>query len=401
MKKQGLLIKLILIFLLSVGTFIITYNFLSVLITKNNEIKNLDLLTKVFDKYESGKYTIKKGNIYNEDNKIIEKTNYKGNGEAFINDFGINIKIQNKYCIYKTTGNEKLKIYDGRCEKLTLYENLEYSHFGAQITLNIDGYYYVTSKPIVPKEWKKINNKVIYLPYVGSFYIWIKNESGVIYDYININVDCSKGKYNDISKSLIYCTGAQINYMNYSWHVIKDINGELTMLMDTSSLVKMSHCDNNINNKYCYYKTQIVYEPYRWSKSQVNNYLNSEVINTLNKNEILKQEICDDASGMSGCKDNDGCSGYLKEEILKGKYNCKKYTESYIRLLTYSDYEYILKHTNDTSWIYNSKTEEFWLMNGYYKSGYYASKIDGHGNYYLDEYASKPLDVRGVITIKK
>ena len=52
------------------------------------------------------------------------------------------------------------------------------------------------------------------------------------------------------------------SYNNFTppiYYKKKDINGELTMLMDTSSLVKMSHCDNNINNKYGIIVLIIVY----------------------------------------------------------------------------------------------------------------------------------------------
>lgn len=377
-------------------TKILIYN------TKNN----LKELISLIENYKDGEYILKNDILYNEKNIINKNLNINGLAYLYKNEYGINGKIQYKnICIYKGVGNSKFIYYKGLCKNLNIKQSeVKFNQNNSQVTIEGDfDYYSVNKSNKIPDNWSRYsgNDLIIELPYVGNFYIWTKTKYGVVSNPIKVEVVCSLKEDSEISDSTIYCTGSKLTLNGYSWHVISDINGELKLLLDSGQIDLMSHCDNKINNDYCYYKSDILYKSYKWSDSKINEYLSNDFIKKYENYDLKEYKICDQTSGTSGCKDDDGCAGYLKEEVDNGKYSCNKYTKSKVRLLTYNEYNYILKNISDHKWLYGSKLKDFWLMNGYSKNGFLAFKINIFGQCYLDENTSSLLEVRPVITIYK
>lgn len=406
MKKNILIIKFIFLFLVSFVTVFFTWKFLSYKITENNIKNDVKKLYSIAERFNSGSYILKNNKIYSGNDLIISDVNISGYSKIYKNEYGINLKLKQKeFCFYKTLGNDDILKFDGKCEDLDIEaKDVKYNQNNAQITLSSKfKYYSVNKENSIPNKWNEVNLKslIINMPYDGVFYIWTKNEYGVISNPIKINVACVLSDSEEISASLIYCTGSRLKIANYSWHVISDINGELKLLMDSGQLDLMSHCESDISDEYCYYKSPIVYKSYKWSLSKINRYLNDELIKDLSDYKLKEYSVCNEDAGTSGCKDNDGCSGYIKEDVLSGGYSCKSYVKSKIRLLTYGEYNYIFKNSKDKKWLYNYKVGDFWLMNGYSESGYMAFKVNKQGLCYLDENVSYLLEVRPVITIYK
>lgn len=407
MEKKKLIIKIILVVILSLTVFYFSWNFLYDKILENNVRNDLIYLNKLLDSYEYGKYYLRDYKLLDENfNEIANKINVKGEALVYITKYGLNSRLENgKICAYKTSGNSEVLFYSGNCDSFDISESeIKYSQNNSQVTISGEfDYYYVGKSDVKVGTWlkKEGGDLIINLPYSGKFYIWIKNNAGVISEILSVNVECSNEDSNQINNTLIYCNGSKLNIAGYSWRVISDINGELKLLMDSKQLDLMAHCDSEINEKYCYYKSDILYKKYKWSNSEINEFLNKKIIKSFNNYKLKEYEICDVESGVKGCKDGDGCSGYLKEEIKKGSYSCDKYSKSKIRLLTYMEYNHLLNEVLDKRWVYNSKIGEFWLMNGYSGSGYSAFKVNKFGQVYLDEGVNTLLEVRPVITIYK
>lgn len=407
MRKRSFIIKIIIVVFLSLLVFFLTWFFLHDKIIENNNKNNLVYLNSVVNNFNYGEYYFKNKSLYDANGNIIEE-NIKIKGSAEINktEYGIDSKYENDdICIYKTSGNSQYLTYSGECDKLNISKSkIIHSQNNSQITISGDfDFYYVGKSKNNVEKWseKKTKDLVVNLPYEGNFYIWVKNRYGVISDVISANVTCYNEDEEEINDTLIYCIGTKINVEGYTWRVISDKNGELKLLMDSGQLDLMAQCDSDINDKYCYYKSDIMYKAYKWSDSKINGFLNSEILKKLKNYNLKEYKICDDPSGKKGCKDGDGCSGYLKEEIESLGYSCSKYTNSKIRLLTYEEYNYILNETNNKKWLYNSKIDDFWLSNGYSERDYYAFKVNKFGQVYLDARVDSLLEVRPVITIYK
>ncbi len=386
--------------------FVIAFFTFKILLDKvheNNLKKDLNVLISSVNNYETGVYKYESRNLINNE-VTINSFDIEGKGEVFKDEYGVYALLENdKFCAYKTA-QEEIISFKGSCNDIKFEkENIKYTQNGAKVTLELNGFLYkITADKKLPTTWEKSekNTVIANLPYAGEFYIWTKNKTGVIMDPINVKIECTSGEYSDISNTLIYCVGAKINYKDYSWHVLSDENGYVKLLLDAKELENMSHC-SKANSEYCYYKSDIIYEAYKWSKSEINKYLNSEFIKNLDETILKEEQICDDESGKKGCQDNDGCAGYLKEDIELYNYKCNNYTKSKVRLLTFMEYEKLIKNVTDKSWIYGSKIGDYALMNGYSGHGYNITKIDSLGQYYLDEFSSSLLGVRAVITVKK
>lgn len=258
----------------------------------------------------------------------------------------------------------------------------------------------------IPSDWYEANNKkefnkTLKIVTTGTYFFWVKDSNGNISEAKQIVLNCLSGTYDEITND-IYCPYSSVNFNGYRWHVLKDESGYITLFMDSNQLNSLNHCDSLLTSEYCYYIDEENYDSYSWNKSIINNYLNNEFINIFNKNVIFKEEsICSDRSGQDGCIDNDGCAGYLSNEINEYGFIChNQFVSSKIRLLTYIEYNNILLDLKDEnkSWLYGEG--KFWTMMGFNKP-VYAGSINEKGIFIVDENSNTELDIRPVITIKK
>lgn len=170
--------------------------------------------------------------------------------------------------------------------------------------------------------------------------------------------------------------------------------------MDSGQLTKMNHCDTLQTSEYCYYISNTDYDSYAWDKSIINNYLNKEFIEEIDK-ELKEVSVCTDRSAQTGCIDGDGCGGYLNTEINDLGYFChNQFIASKVRLLTLVEYSKIVSDLEgmDTSWLYGNAP--FWTMNAWRKP-IYAGSITEDKVFVVDTDTTKSLDVRPVIVVKK
>lgn len=144
--------------------------------------------------------------------------------------------------------------------------------------------------------------------------------------------------------------GSSISYAGVNWHVINDDGKNVTLLADQGEITtKMSHTKN---------PTDI----YKWSKSQINNYINNTWLNRdsgLDSSVLIESSVCDDASGLQVAS----FGGTLLQEgtCHSGIYNNYK-----VRLLTQKEYDNLLSKLTDASFLID--TEAYWLMNSVYKT---------------------------------
>ena len=257
----------------------------------------------------------------------------------------------------------------------------------------------------IPNEWYEANNKkefneTLRVVSEGDYYIWVKDEYGNVSNTISFNFTCESGEFVGIDKK-VYCPYSSIKAFGYNWHVLEDSDGYLTLFMDSGELKNMSHCSKKESSNYCYYVNNMNYKAYSWGNSMIGYYLNNDFKALLNGVELKDSAVCNDESGVKGCVDNDGCGGYLADEVNSLNNFCEsQYIASPIRLLTFMEYNRILKdlERDDKTWVYGKK--KFWTMNAWRKPAY-ASSIDINGVYNVDENSTTELDIRPVIIVKR
>ena len=189
--------------------------------------------------------------------------------------------------------------------------------------------------------------------------------------------------------------GSSLEYAGVNWHVIGDDGVNVTLLLDEGEITtKLSHTSNNT-------------DVYKWSTSQINNYLNNTWISkntSLDKTVLIDQSICDDASGLQ----NASFGGTLLNEgtCQSGIYNNYK-----IRLLTKNEFDLLISRLDDVGFLVGNNS--YWLMN----SNYQEHVTDEYGNIQNDvsntslkvnkttsvtsDLATAKLAVRPVITLPK
>jgi hypothetical protein len=105
------------------------------------------------------------------------------------------------------------------------------------------------------------------------------------------------------------------------------------------------------------------------------------------------KSICDNYS-IQGCKNNEGCGGYLKEVINENKWYCSDYVDSKVRLLSYDEYNRIYMSPHKNNFI-----SEYWIINTFEKNK--GSVIQSNGEVYIMEDLSSSINVKPVITISR
>lgn len=196
-----------------------------------------------------------------------------------------------------------------------------------------------------------------------------------------------------------YAVGEALSYAGVNWHVIDVGSGNndgeqyLTLLADSGTIAQKSSHSSGI---------------YKWSDSQINNYINNDWINsnTLNTPILLDQEVCNDASGTP----NQSYGGTLK---FAGTCTTNDYRVSKVRLLTEAEYNSLKSSTlSDLSWLRGNNN--FWLTNSDWikqehdpygqitaatnvsKKAKYVNSTNGE---VLSDLASSNKEIRPVITI--
>lgn len=193
-----------------------------------------------------------------------------------------------------------------------------------------------------------------------------------------------------------YSIGEEINYAGVTWNVINIQN-----LGDEQILTLLANAISNGKH------TRNQSDVYKWSKSDINNYINSSFVESTSLNpSVLKDNIiCDDASGLPV-----GSVGGTLQSQSENKCQSGIYTTSKIRLMNINDLA-ILAGTSTTSEFLNIGGN-FWLMNSVYEQqthnsyGVVNNSVSSKAYYYdtiSHEYKSANADtsmaIRPVITI--
>ena len=189
-------------------------------------------------------------------------------------------------------------------------------------------------------------------------------------------------------KDNMYNVGDEIKLADYKWHVIKNNESSITLLLDGNEISNRSHIENGV-------------APYQWSTSNINKYLNGNFYESLldkgvDEDEILTEDktICDDKTGSGGNP------GALNTEGL----DCKsEYVTSKIRLLTQNEFEevksYFTEKGLDSTFLYSETVGKWALINGDSSSNKIL-QVDSTGGISKDS-STVLLNVRPVITLRK
>ena len=141
-----------------------------------------------------------------------------------------------------------------------------------------------------------------------------------------------------------YVIGDALSFAGVNWHVINNVNGNLTLLADSGT----------IDQKQAHNST-----PYRWSESSINYYINNDwlTMNNVNAPILIDDAMCDDASGLPG-----GSFGGIPNSMNSSGCVSGAYTLSKIRLLSREEFEMVkARNLSDYSWLYGEK--DYWLTN--------------------------------------
>lgn len=344
------------------------------------------LLKEVYS-LEMGDYIFSHGYLIN---SIGEKVNdvryFNGNGNINKDKYG-NVKFfinTDDYCLYKTSFG-KIKISEHKCinyGKISVEQTSNNSVVSFKSDKNL--YYKVSNQDDLKGDWVYGGSDIVIKSFdEGDNYIWFKDTEGRLSDVIKFNMSCiytEEGKYDE---NIYYCIGSSIIIDGIDWLVVDMSNDEMT-LMSRYAIGSMPLVVND-NGK-----------DYKWSDSNVNNKLNNEFINELPSNikdRIIEKSICNDFS-IQGCKNNEGCGGYLKEVIDNNKWHCSNYTASKVRLLSFDEYNRIY-----TSPHKNNFMSEYWIINTFEKNK--GSVIQSNGEVYIMEDLTSSINVKPVITISR
>ena len=324
-----------------------------------NNITNMDigLLPKQTFGFTMSKYITKIDLSYN---GIIDTKNYENTSKVLINVknslkatakvyYGISITNNSNKAGYINLVKEDIP------EGFIFYEDYP-ENAGWFKTDDMLGNRSLENTVIYPNETVYLNI-VLFMPAREEAGTFINTASvAEISEYKPIETVVNDEKYvNDDN----YVVGDRIRYAGMDFHVIDAVpNGKeqiLTLLADSNS-ISMNHLNNTS-------------DVYKWSRSNINSYINGEWLNNhgINASSLIGFNICDDASGLF----NENANGGVVESI-----NCasNQYTVSKVRLLTQNEFNTLISNLTDTSFLLNNN---FWLMDSVY-----ASKVDGTYNEY-------------------
>ncbi len=367
---------------------------------ENIDIKNnaSNLLKDLYN-IDSGKYSMKDGIIYSGEYKMGIKSHLKASGDIQIDKYHnvrFNLKYQNK-CISKTyEGNIKLK--NAACGifkdiKVSINRNNNKISFISN-RKGLD--YKISTKDDYSGIWvhEDYNDNIVLKSYnEGTNYIWFKDSEGNISEAVTFEVDCLYTTRTVYDSNVFYCSGSTVRLDDIDYVVIKDSADRIKLMKFKGLDQEMPMCDK-VESNNCFY-TNILKNTYNWDNSYIKNYLNDRFYNNLSDNvkeKLLKESVCVDLD--SKCN-NELCIGYTKDEILYHDYECNKYSDSFVRLISYDEFNYVY-----------SKAKNKNVLNGYYygMNSYSIDKgssIQYNLDYYVYEDLTKPLNVKPVLVLKK
>lgn len=377
--------------------FIILIIFIVFNLYSNIKIKrDLEGIIYSLSNITSGEYIYKDRVIYSSSGKVIGSNyNINGNGKLYIDKYG-NVKIyinNSNKCVYKNSlGSIKIKKSCDDFDTLNIKMNRNNNQVSFINSANLK--YMISNEDNLNGKWTYLDSDLILSIYDSEVkYLWFKDSDGNLSDLYKFNVQCFDSDGSMYDENTYYCNGSSIKLDNIEWVVIDNDDEYLTLMKRMPISIKLSHCGNG--NNYCYYNESGI-SNYSWSNSYINYYLNNVYINTLSDtivNRLVLEDICDVSTNIS-CDNNDGCGGYLKSEIDNFNYSCNKYTSSYIRLITYNEYNNIYKSMSNINLINGN----YWMMNGNYLYGFSVQKSY---DIYIKENLNSLLDIKPVIKIKR
>ena len=342
------------------------------------------LLKEVYN-LEMGDYIFSRGYIIDSmGNKINDVMYFDGNGNINKDKYG-NVKFfinTDDYCLYKTSLG-KIRVSEHKCSSYGKID-LEQTSNNSVVSFKSDKflYYKVSNHDDLKGDWIYGGNDIVIKSFdEGDNYIWFKDSEGRLSDVIKYNMSCIYTEGNKYDENIYYCIGSSIVIDGTDWLVVDMSNDEMT-LMSRYAIGSMPLYEGT--------------KDYKWSNSNVFFKLNNDYINSLPssiKDKIIVKSICNDYS-IQGCKNNEGCGGYLKEAINENKWYCSDYVDSKVRLLSYDEYNRIYMSPHKNNFI-----SEYWIINTFEKNK--GSVIQSNGEVYIMEDLSSSINVKPVITISR
>lgn len=400
MKKRNKKIIIItsIIFIIIMSIIIVFFMYKNKNISLTNKA---NILLEELYKMDEGSYILDDGYIYSQIGvKISDKKYIEANGKIEIDKYKnvkFNLEIENK-CINKNTLGDVKVLNECPQEKRIDVQISKNNNEISFITEESNLEYLISEKDNLKGEWikKEYKDSILITAYnEGINYIWFKDKDGNVSEPISFNVECLNTTNANYDKEVFYCTGSTIILDEEKWIVIKDKKETITLMKLDSLEERLSHCTTE-SSSYCHTLKKEKID-YKWSTSFINYYLNNVYIEMLSddvKKSLVDTSVCNDYR-IEGCKDNEGCGGTLKEDIISKDWYCEEYTNSKVRLITYQEYNRIFFNLKD-NYLAN---QTYWSMNSYLED--YGSSIQDNYEYYIKENLTSKLEVKPVITILK
>jgi len=357
-------------------------------------------LLSYIETLDSGDYDFKDGLVYTSSGSVTsDKYFFSGNGNINKDKYGnVSFKINyKKQCIYKNKMGHvsvESKCPSEKDIKVEIVKNNDIVSFVSEIE-NLS--YKISNNDDFGGSWEKSEGKNVVISSYnsGMNYIWFKDDNGNLSEVYDFNVECLDSNGEEYDPEIFYCKGSKVTLDNKKWLVLNSRSDSTTLMLAEALIDRYAMCSTSVT-KTCFY-TSHMDNPYKWSLSIVKNYLNNEFINELSddtRSKLVPKLICD-VYEDTGCDEDKGCGGYLKEDIEKSKYECEKYSSSLIRVITYEEYNDIYNNIEDMK----DFVGNYWILNAYGKN--VASTVEEKGNVFILEKPTNKKQVRPVITITK
>lgn len=296
-------------------------------------------------------------------------------------NFTMNDSTERKFEVNKDENIITYDDYTFKLEKIYTIGNIYFSNDVLNYTSNEkNNGIFVLKVPI----YSKLTNKENLGIDMVATYNTNSTAIGALYIKDTIQDNCN----GSFCKDNMYNVGDEIKLADYKWHVIKNNESSITLLLDGNEISNRSHIENGV-------------APYQWSTSNINKYLNGTFYESLldkgvDEDEILTEDktICDDKTGSGGNP------GALNTEGLECK---SEYVTSKIRLLTQNEFEevksYFAEKGLDYTFLYSETVGKWALINGDSSSNKIL-QVDSTGGISKDS-STVLLNVRPVITLRK
>lgn len=398
MKEMKKIIIILIIFTIIMALIVVYFLFLN----ERIHIKNMsnDILKYSYT-LDNGEYIYNMGVIYTKEGKVLNDSFLlNGKGKIVKDKYG-NVKfyiLNDKYCVNKNSFG-KIKLSHESCidfkeiESNILVNNTKVSFDVKEKNLS----YLLSKNDDMNGNWISPEYKdsiIIDINDPGNYYIWFKNVLGVISEPIRFNINCFESDNSVYNKDTFYCPLATVIIDDEEWTVIDSDNDYVSLLKTYPLENKLSHCLNFKSDNICYY-TKKKNVAYNWKNSYINQYLNKDFYDyfSLNiKNNIIDVDICVDDDSMC---DSENCVGVLRSEIVKNNWVCNNYEKSFVRLLSYSEYENIYSQYDGVNYIFGN----YWMINLF--SDGYGTSMQRNGDMFVKEKLTNKLDIRPVITLSR